>query len=93
MASGENGSVGSTSKTNSGISICKISKYGSPNTAGSNIIADLYENISLNPRTGVSVNLLGNSMTREGIQNDGTEGETSTANKLSFLENFWTILI
>ena len=47
----------------------------------------------LNPRTGVSVNLLGNSMTREGIQNDGTEGETSTANKLSFLENFWTILI
>ena len=88
-----NGYTPGALKYNSSLSVIDFSNNQLPNTAGSNIIADLYDNISLNPRTGVSVNLLGNSMTREGIQNDGTEGETSTANKLSFLENFWTILI
>ena len=64
--------------------------------SGSDIIADLFENYSLNPRTGVSVNLLGNSstgLTRDGVINDGTEGDSSTKNKLSFLESRWTILL
>ena len=78
---------------NSSLSVIDFSNNNLSSTAGSNIIADLFENYSLNPRTGVSVNLLGNPMLKDEIQNDGTEGDTSTANKLSFLENFWTILI
>jgi len=88
-----NGYVPGALQYNSSLSIVDFSNNQLPNTAGSNIIADLFENYSLNPRRGVSVNLLGNPMSRSGIENDGTDGDSSTANKLSFLENFWTILI
>tara|TARA_R110000744_G_scaffold39947_2_gene90732 strand:+ start:7017 stop:9506 length:2490 start_codon:yes stop_codon:yes gene_type:complete len=88
-----NGYTEGSLRYNTSLSVIDFSNNQLSNNDGSNIIADLYENFNLNPRSGVSVNLLGNSMTKDGIQRDGTEGLTSTANKLSFLETYWTILI
>ena len=81
---------------NTTISIIDLSNNSLSSATGPKIISDLFENYTLNPRSGVSVNLLGNSttgLTRDSIINDGTDGDNSTANKLSFLENFWTILV
>ena len=81
---------------NSVLQILDLSNNNLTSASGPAIIKDLFENYSLNPRSGVSVNLLGNSatgLTRDAIINDGTEGDGSTANKLSFLENFWSILV
>jgi hypothetical protein len=62
---------------------------------GTNIISDLYDNYFLNPRSGVSINLLGNNgLSRDAIINDGSgQEENSTIAKLKYLEQFWTILL
>ena len=82
-------------KYNSSLSIIDLSNNQLPSGAGSPLISDLFDNYALNPRSGVSVNLLGNSgLNRTSIINDGTgDGENSTIAKLNFLERFWTILL
>ena len=81
-------------KYNTSLSIIDLSNNQLPASVGAPLINDLFDNYSGNPRSGVSVNLLGNNgLSRTNIVNDGTEGENSTANKLAFLERFWTILL
>ena len=81
-------------KYNTSLSIIDLSNNQLPASVGAPLINDLFDNYSGNPRSGVSVNLLGNNgLSRTNIINDGTEGENSTANKLAFLERFWTILL
>ena len=81
-------------KYNTSLSIIDISNNQLNASVGSNLISDLFDNYASNPRSGVSVNLLGNNgLSRSSIINDGTEGDNSTASKLEFLEQFWTILL
>ena len=81
-------------KYNTSLSIIDLSNNQLPASVGAPLINDLFDNYAGNPRSGVSVNLLGNNgLSRTNIVNDGTEGESSTANKLAFLERFWTILL
>ena len=81
-------------KYNTSLSIIDLSNNQLTASVGAPLINDLFDNYGGNPRSGVSVNLLGNNgLSRENIINDGTEGESSTANKLAFLERFWTILL
>ena len=90
------GFVKDSLKYSTQLSVIDFSNNQLTGPSGSDIIADLFENYSLNPRTGVSVNLLGNSttgLTRENVINDDTEGDSSTKNKLLFLESRWTILL
>ena len=93
-----NGLTGYTSealKYNSNLSIIDLSNNSLPSGASSTLINDLFDNYAINPRSGVSVNLLGNQgLGRTAIINDGTgDGENSTISKLNFLERFWTILL
>jgi len=89
-----NGYTTDALKYNTSLSIIDLSNNQLPASVGAPLINDLFDNYSGNPRSGVSVNLLGNNgLSRTNIVNDGTEGENSTANKLAFLERFWTILL
>lgn len=61
-------------------------------------IADLYDNYINSPRPGVSISCIGQSPTsgsgfsESAVNNDGTEGDLSSANKLRFLrQNGWSI--
>jgi hypothetical protein len=82
-------------KYNSNLRIIDLSNNSLPSGASSTLINDLFDNYAINPRSGVSVNLLGNQgLNRTSIINDGTgDGENSTISKLTFLERFWTILL
>jgi hypothetical protein len=81
-------------KYNTSLSIIDLSNNSLPASVGSALINDLWDNYAGNPRSGVSVNLLGNNgLSRSNIINDGTEGENSTASKLEFIERFWTVLL
>ncbi|MDB4559048.1 hypothetical protein N9000_00090 [bacterium] len=69
-----------------------------PAISGTALINDLYENYLLRRRGGVIINLLGQNaasgdhLTESRLNNDGTTGDLSTANKLAFLRNAgWTI--
>ena len=89
-----NGYTTDALKYNTSLSIIDLSNNQLPASVGAPLINDLFDNYAGNPRSGVSVNLLGNNgLSRSNIVNDGTEGESSTANKLAFLERFWTILL
>ena len=89
-----NGYTTDALKYNTSLSIIDLSNNQLPSSVGAPLINDLFDNYAGNPRNGVSVNLLGNNgLSRSNIVNDGTEGENSTANKLAFLERFWTILL
>ena len=89
-----NGYTTDALKYNTSLSIIDLSNNQLPASVGAPLINDLFDNYAGNPRNGVSVNLLGNNgLSRSNIVNDGTEGENSTANKLAFLERFWTILL
>lgn len=85
-------------KYNTSLSILDLSNNQLTASVGTPLINDLYDNYAGNPRSGVSINLLGNAtggsgLSRSSIVNDGTEGENSTRAKLEFLERFWTILL
>ncbi len=63
-------------------------------------IADLYDNYINKPRGGVSISAIGQSPTsgsgfsESAVNNDGTEGDLSSANKLAFLrQNGWTVTL
>ena len=62
---------------------------------GPTIIDDLLKNWTRNPRSGVSVNMLGNNgLTEATTRADGSEGENSTAVKLDTLrQKGWSILM
>lgn len=66
-----------------------------PAQVGPTLISDLLENWTSNPRSGVTVNLLGNNgLSETSARNDGTVGEGSTANKLDTLrQKGWSILM
>ena len=80
-------------KYNTSLSIIDLSNNSLPSSAGIPLIDDLFDNYGLNPRSGVSVNLLGNNgLNRSDIVSQN-EGEQSPASKLAFLEQYWTILL
>jgi hypothetical protein len=88
------GYISGSLKYNTSLSTIDLSNNSLNSSAGTDIINDLFENYALNPRRGVSVNLLGNvttGLTRQNINNDGTDG--ITADRLTFLEQRWTIAI
>ena len=80
-------------KYNNSLSIIDLSNNQLPSGAGGPLIDDLFENYVSNPRSGVSVNLLGNAGLNRTSINSDNEGESSTASKLESLERFWTILL
>jgi len=62
------------------------------------LIYDLYENYNANPRSGVVISMIGQSgggtLNNNSIVNDGTEGPSSSANKLASLRNNgWSITL
>jgi hypothetical protein len=82
-------------------SVIDISNNKLTAAVGPTLISDLLKNWGSNPRSGVTVNLLGNSVSGVGLtesntRNDGTDptSETSTASKLDTLRaKGWTILM
>jgi len=76
-------------------SVIDISNNQLPVNVGPTIIDDLLKNWAANPRSGVTVNMLGNKgLSESSSRNDGTEGENSTGNKLDSLrQKGWTILM
>lgn len=70
-------------------------------TIATQLIYDLYENYQARPRSGVTIDFLGQSdpnglgtLSQSAVENDGTTGEQSSANKLAALRNNgWTILL
>ena len=76
-------------------SVIDISNNRLPAQVGPTLIDDLLENWTSNPRSGVTVNMLGQAgLAESSTRNDGTEGEGSTANKLDTLrQKGWSILM
>ena len=76
-------------------SVIDISNNRLPAQVGPTLIDDLLENWTSNPRSGVTVNMLGKAgLAESSTRNDGTEGEGSTANKLDTLrQKGWSILM
>jgi hypothetical protein len=78
-------------------SVIDISNNKLPASVGPTLISDLLKNWASNPRSGVTVNLLGNNgLTETNTRNDGTDptSENSTASKLDSLrQKGWTILM
>jgi hypothetical protein len=76
-------------------SIIDISNNRLPAQVGPTLIDDLLKNWTANPRSGVTVNMLGNAgLSETSTRNDGTEGENSTGSKLDTLrQKGWTILM
>lgn len=94
-----NGYSAGNLKSNVYASVIDISNNKLPAAVGPVLIDDLLKNWAANPRSGVTVNLLGNSVNGSGLteassRNDGTEGASSTATKLDTLrQKGWTILM
>ena len=82
-------------KSNIFASVIDISNNRLPVQVGPTLIDDLLENWASNPRSGVTVNMLGQAgLTESSTRNDGTDGEGSTANKLDTLrQKGWSILM
>jgi hypothetical protein len=82
-------------KSNIFASVIDISNNRLPVQVGPTLISDLLENWASNPRSGVTVNMLGQAGLKESTTRiDGTVGEGSTANKLDTLrQKGWSILM
>jgi hypothetical protein len=76
-------------------SVIDISNNRLPAQVGPTIIDDLIKNWTANPRSGVTINLLGNAGLSESTsRNDGSEGEDSTGGKIDTLrQKGWTLLM
>jgi len=94
-----NGYSAGNLRSNIYASVIDISNNNLPAQVGPVLIDDLLKNWASNPRGGVTVNLLGNSINGSGLtefstRNDGTDGASSTAIKLDTLrQKGWTILM
>jgi hypothetical protein len=89
------GYVAGSLTTNTSLVLLDLSNNRLTSSVGPVLIDDLLKNWIANPRTGVTVNLLGNAgLSEKTTREDGTEGEFSTSNKLDTLRSKgWSILM
>jgi Leucine-rich repeat (LRR) protein len=89
------GYIAGSLSTNTSLSLIDLSNNRLTSPVGPIIIDDLLKNWAANPRSGVTVNLLGNAgLSEKTTREDGTEGEFSTSNKLDTIRSKgWTIIM